>query len=535
MEATVRVKYNDKKKYFFLTSPFKFDIFLENVARKFDLPTLNIQVYDETRTEIDEEAFEYILKQKDNRVLEIVIPTANENESFSSSTIGDGEASFSSSTIADGEASFSSGTIADGEASSGSDDTALVILNPSGKKIEEDRRLARMIEGILKSSPGGDKIQQEYSRTKTLSDVRRRDLVKILVAHMINQHGTSPTKRLKEEYAKGIICHFPYLADPRSKLGYEHFYNSEDGSGYLAWRIKTIQKEVSEGGKKRSRQLQTGGPASHRDPVKEDLQLDEQQYQEAIALMKHSTDEVIVKEKMSRTLVYRQKLLHNPENSADILSLFPRFLDIPGLIDQDFSSLFGDATSAKMLEKWTTYFQPKVVTQGRGLTPTAEVQDLIQNAEATEVDDGWDSDMSSILLLVHLLPPSSQGRKRPGKISARQACDHLVKFIKIGTSIQGHLDNISESLQPYLLAVGAKKSMIESYYIVIDKHALPCKASTSLACVDELFKAHFVFGTRYCPELTNVYTFLQTSVYDIDVENTKVNPRVAELRARMLK
>ena len=44
---------------------------------------------------------------------------------------------------------------------------------------------------------------------------------------------------------------------------------------------------------------------------------------------------------------------------------------------------------------------------------------------------GWDSVMSSMLLLVHLLPPSSQGRKRPGKISARQACDSLVKFIKV--------------------------------------------------------------------------------------------------------
>ncbi|KAG1948868.1 hypothetical protein F2P79_012412 [Pimephales promelas] len=31
---------------------------------------------------------------------------------------------------------------------------------------------------------------------------------------------------------------------PRSKLGYEHYYNPEDGSGYLAWRIKTLQKEA---------------------------------------------------------------------------------------------------------------------------------------------------------------------------------------------------------------------------------------------------------------------------------------------------
>lgn len=123
--------------------------------------------------------------------------------------------------------SFSSSTIGDGEASSGSDDTAIVIRNPSEKRDAEDRRLGRvrsidclcpfcnfvatiymlllicvlcvfsvycqlsitspkMIEDILKSSPGGDKITHEYARTKTLSDVRRRDLVKILVAHLTN-------------------------------------------------------------------------------------------------------------------------------------------------------------------------------------------------------------------------------------------------------------------------------------------------------------------------------------------------------------
>ncbi len=113
---------------------------------------------------------------------------------------------------------------------------------------------------------------------------------------------------------------------------------------------------------------------------------------------------------------------------------------------------------------------------------------------------------------------------------------HKCVFIlsQTGTSIQGHLDSIGESLQPYLLAVGPKRSRVHSWFIVIDQHALPCKASNSLACVDELFKAHFVFGTSYCQELTNVYSFLQTTVYDIDVETTKVNPRVADLRARIL-
>ncbi|KAM9445762.1 uncharacterized protein Hap1MRO34_024512 isoform 2-T2 [Clarias gariepinus] len=409
----------------------------------------------------------------------------------------------------------------------------MLIRSPPEKNPADKRHLAQMIEDILKSSPGGEKVLNEYARTKGLSDARRRDMVKILVAYLTNEHG--PSRRLKEEYAKGIISLFPCLADPRSKLGYEHYYNAEDGSGYLAWRIKTLQKEASEGRMKRAREPQTGGPTADRHPYKEDSFLTEhQQCQEAIALMKHTADESVVKEKMKLTLRYRQKLLHDPKESTNILSFFPRFLDIPGLIDQDFGLLFGDATSTKLLEKWSTNLKPKVIAQSRGLTQTCELQELIQNAEATEVEEGWDSNMSSILILVHLLPPSSQGRKRPGKISARHACDHLVKFIKTGTSIQGHLDSIGESLQPYLLAVGPKKSRVHSWFIVIDQHALPCKAANSLACVDELFKAHFVFGTSYCQELINVYSFLQTTVYDIDVETTKVNPRVAELRARVL-
>ncbi|MED6285714.1 hypothetical protein CHARACLAT_031951 [Characodon lateralis] len=67
---------------------------------------------------------------------------------------------------------------------------------------------------------------------------------------------------------------------------------------------------------------------------------------------------------------------------------------------------------------------------------------------------GWDSDMSAILLLLHLLPPSAQGRKKPIMMSASQAVDHLIRFLKTGTSVQQHLDQIMKRTQPYLLAQG---------------------------------------------------------------------------------
>ncbi|KAL6459680.1 hypothetical protein MHYP_G00314390 [Metynnis hypsauchen] len=203
---------------------------------------------------------------------------------------------------------------------------------------------------------------------------------------------------------------------------------------------------------------------------------------------------------MKTTFIYRQAMVNDADKSADIFSVFPRFPDTPGLIEQDF----------------------RLITR------------MMHNAEsAVEVENGWDSDMFAILLLLlHLLPPSAQGRKRPGKMSASQAVDQLIRFQKVGISVQQHLDSITQSSQPYLLALGSTRSSIHSYFVVIDKHALPCKATGSGGAFDEHFKAHFVFGTLYSSCL-NIFTFVQTTIYNIDMGETKETPRVAELRARM--
>ncbi|KAL1246632.1 hypothetical protein QQF64_034481, partial [Cirrhinus molitorella] len=131
----------------------------------------------------------------------------------------------------------------------------------------------------------------------------------------------------------------------------------------------------------------------------------------------------------------------------------------------------------------------------------------------------WDSDLSSILLL-HLIPPSAQGQKRPGKMSASQAEKHIVVFKK-----------------PYLhgtLAMGPQKNSVHQYFIVLDQHVIPCKSTSSLGAFDKLFKAHFVFGISYNIMLHNMYTFIQTTVYNIDVGKVQESPCVAEVRARLL-
>ncbi|XP_076128552.1 uncharacterized protein LOC143109653 [Alosa pseudoharengus] len=363
-------------------------------------------------------------------------------------------------------------------------------------------------------------------------------MVNILVAEMVEKHGKMPSRNIREMYARGIIELFPYLRDPQTKHGYEHYYDSQSGHGYLSWRIKTVQRNSSD---RKLGKVQTfdGGPTAQRQVAGTSQHSDEDCIN-AISLMKHSADEEIVKQKMKSTFRYRRNMIEDPDRCGDVLAEFSRFKDVKGLIEQDSVELFGAATSNKFKERWPTAFKDKIIAQSKGLHRTAELQELIDVAESSDLansdheDSGWDSDMSAILLLLYLFPPSAQGRKRPGKISAARAEKLLVVFQKTGTSIQQHLDSIEERRQPYLLAIGTKKSRIHAYYIILDKQAMACQAVSAVGAFDELFKAHFVFGTSYNNALYKIYTFIQTTIFEIDIGKVRETPRVAELRARLL-
>ncbi|KAK6303658.1 hypothetical protein J4Q44_G00261120 [Coregonus suidteri] len=235
---------------------------------------------------------------------------------------------------------------------------------------------------------------QEYGKTKSLTDATRRQMINILAAEMTETHGTSPPKSVRVMYAQGIVALFPYLEDPYSQHGYDHYYDPESGSGYLAWRLKTIRKTAEERGASVSKSPKVGGPGRDRQPFTYDREPSDEDVEAAIAVLRHSADENTVREKMKMTFIYRQAMVNDEAKSSDVFSVFPRFLDTPGLV---------------------------------------------------------------------------------------------------GTSVQQHLDNITQSSQPYLLAQGSTQSSIHSYFIVVDKHALPCKATGSVGAFDEVFKAHYVF------------------------------------------
>ncbi|KAK1879141.1 Nestin [Dissostichus eleginoides] len=71
--------------------------------------------------------------------------------------------------------------------------------------------------------------------------------------------------------------------------------------------------------------------------------------------------------------------------------------------------------------------------------------------------------------------------------------------------------------EPSLESPGTSKEAICNFFIVFDKKLIPL---------------HFVLGTSYDPALKSMYTFLQTTVYNIDVDTTSESPKVKELRTK---
>ncbi len=65
-------------------------------------------------------------------------------------------------------------------------------------------------------------------------------------------------------------------------------------------------------------------------------QLEGDACREAISFLVHTADEAEVMQKMKETFKHRQELVHNPQRSADVLDVFPRYLDVKGLVNKTF-------------------------------------------------------------------------------------------------------------------------------------------------------------------------------------------------------
>ncbi|XP_076613140.1 uncharacterized protein LOC143336740 [Chaetodon auriga] len=319
----LRVLFGGEQKYVRL-SDLTFDAFIKEVCLKFNIAEgrqPDMKVLDQSDTEVDREVFEEIVKESPG-TLRVMLINEELDASLSSS---------SSCSVTSDDTIILNFTMCDPpEEAAGAEGS-----EPEPKRpCHINNEAKALIEKILTTKPGSEHIMQEYAKTKSLRDATRRQMINILAAEMTQTHGTSPPKSVRVMYAQGIVALFPYLEDPFSQHGYEHYYDPESGSGYLAWRLKTIQRKAAdERGPSVSKSPKSGGPGHGQPrPFTTDKVLSDEEVEAAIAVLKHSADEDTVREKMKATFSYRHSMVNDEKRTADVFSVFPRFLDTPGLV-----------------------------------------------------------------------------------------------------------------------------------------------------------------------------------------------------------
>ncbi|XP_051166535.1 uncharacterized protein LOC127284874 [Leptopilina boulardi] len=368
---------------------------------------------------------------------------------------------------------------------------------------------------LIKCAPGGIELIHEYNETNGLSAINRRKLVNIAVDSMVARYGYFPTSEQKVLCAKEIVKCFPKLKDPASEEGYEIFFDPETRSGYISWRLKTINRK-RKGEKRRIHFLKSNvrtepvtqnlPELNYEDPLLEQVSFHDSQRIEFLKTACSITQkhEIIAAMKATFPLrcAYRRQILEN----------FPRFIDIPYLINLDFSLMFPEMNYCRPVNTELIFKAADIL--------------LPRNSNIkTNKETEWDIITRAYITLMKLIPPSTKARKKVEQEII--LTDKLVTFEENTTS----LDEIPIiNNHPYIIALGKNRNCISSYYISINGKILLTDATNFTMAFDQLFKSHLVFYFKFDETLSTFYQFVQSFYYGINT-GVQFTPRMREIRS----
>ncbi|KAK6321749.1 hypothetical protein J4Q44_G00087250 [Coregonus suidteri] len=178
----LRVQLGEEQKYVKL-SELTFNAFLKEVCLKFNIPESrkpDIKVYDQSDTEVDSDVFEELVKESPG-TFRIMLGNGLDTSHSSSCSGTSDDTIILNFTVCDNVEEVAAGE--------GSQPKRPCHINYEAKAL---------IEKILTSKPGGERIMQEYGKTKSLTDATRRQMINILAAEMTETHGTSPPPKVSE-------------------------------------------------------------------------------------------------------------------------------------------------------------------------------------------------------------------------------------------------------------------------------------------------------------------------------------------------
>ncbi|KAG5875893.1 hypothetical protein JTB14_000242 [Gonioctena quinquepunctata] len=188
---------------------------------------------------------------------------------------------------------------------------------------------------------GGQYIIDQYNKNKMLTDRCRIQLVNIVANILFEKFGTAVPKSAKIEYAKKLVEAFPTYRNFESSCGgYEIFFNPLTNGGYLANRLRTLNRihKVEGTSSKSVHQIK----ANH-SPVRNETTIIPDDMDEKFKdLMTTPSTE---KEKIKRLFLETHSFRKYLTSKTSIMEMFPRLRDTSGLVEQEFSLMFPSCSS----------------------------------------------------------------------------------------------------------------------------------------------------------------------------------------------
>lgn len=407
-----------------------------------------------------------------------------------------------------------------------------IIAESSGTKMGKKFNVRKILEDA----------DQENTITQleegTLGSSERRKMVRVLVSHLIENYGMSVGTDVKISLARAIVDEFPKLKDSEGE-GYEAWYTKSSGrhpaTGYLEERLRNVRKRSLNFLEKNAGVLplklkKTSTPVNKAAGKKEPEFTDEEISKMIVWMKSNHSPVEKVKDFMRNTQPKRAEWLQKNKSTTslhELLNTYPRLLDTPGMIEQDFLL---QVSPISLKEVWTLPLSEKVVAYAKSQDPRWESKLCV-----TGYDKG-DIQCISIQLLPIILSSGTITTNEGKKVRATVS-DALAGFVEVkpvGTNIPQYIEGIQNNThrkQPFVLIMGERNHPTQSFAI-IESSALP--AVDIIEAIDICFKSFYVLDISYPSQCNTSWEFIQRFVFQLsDGRKGKgaTSPSVRSLRA----
>ncbi|CAB3977440.1 hypothetical protein BSL78_19360 [Paramuricea clavata] len=368
------------------------------------------------------------------------------------------------------------------------------------------------IKEAMKNHTDGCKVDMHLDEGGILSNKQRRTLIKISVSCLVEQCGLYPTSEQKTMLAQQIVKIYPASADNTPGMkGYEHFYCN--GHGFIEYRLKNVRTARPQESRRKKRCAVKDEISSNHiiipDPGKPDEIILTQELNEKICWMKYTPPS----NDKHATHVEHFKATHQHRRSAikasqmtitSIIEEYPRFKDMPDLINLEFQMMFPDECD-NFITKWGPFFQARIIALGKQDYPA--VQQLISIK--------GESDLCALHVLAYMLHRSSSRKKgKSVPVTRDGAISYLMQNVPSGSDVEAAANNKDDVYtQPFLLSTG-QASKPDQFFLVLDRIVIPCGPDL-IKSFDILFKAHYVFNVEYAPPLLQFWEFVASMIYGV--------------------